>query len=96
MRILLVAARFPDPLLSGCQVRAYPQLRLPSRRHKISLVCFTAQRPDLAARQTVTGFEATRLRRKAIGDFPRRSVNPNGFDLERFPLGTAARCRHGR
>jgi sugar transferase (PEP-CTERM/EpsH1 system associated) len=56
MRILFVAPRFPDPLLSGYQVRAFHQLRLLSRRHRISLVCFRSQRPDPQAYATVAGF----------------------------------------
>jgi sugar transferase (PEP-CTERM/EpsH1 system associated) len=42
MRILFVAAKFPHPPLRGYQVRAYHQLRLLSRRHQVTLVCFSA------------------------------------------------------
>lgn len=41
MRILFVAARFPYPALLGYQVRALHQLRLLSRRHRITLLSFT-------------------------------------------------------
>jgi sugar transferase (PEP-CTERM/EpsH1 system associated) len=40
MRILFVAARFPYPALLGYQVRALHQLRLLSRRHRITLLSF--------------------------------------------------------
>jgi polysaccharide biosynthesis protein PslH len=42
MRILFVAAKFPYPPLRGYQVRAYHQLRLLSRSHQVTLVCFSA------------------------------------------------------
>jgi sugar transferase (PEP-CTERM/EpsH1 system associated) len=41
MRILFVAARFPAPALVGYQVRALHQLRLLSRRHRVTLLAFT-------------------------------------------------------
>lgn len=46
-RILFVAARFPYPPLKGDQVRGYHQLRLLSRRHRITLLAF-ADRPVTA------------------------------------------------
>ena len=44
MRILFVAARFPAPALVGYQVRALHQLRLLSRRHRVTLLAFTTSR----------------------------------------------------
>ncbi len=40
MRILFIAAKPPEPPLRGYQLRAYHQLRLLSRRHRVTLVCF--------------------------------------------------------
>lgn len=40
MRILFLTARFPWPLVRGDQVRAYHQLRLLARRHRLTLACF--------------------------------------------------------
>ncbi len=42
MRILFIAAKPPNPPLRGYQVRAYHQLRLLSRRHRVTLVCFSS------------------------------------------------------
>jgi sugar transferase (PEP-CTERM/EpsH1 system associated) len=41
MRILFIAAKPPDPPLRGYQLRAHHQLRLLSRRHRVTLVCFS-------------------------------------------------------
>lgn len=41
MRILFIAAKPPDPPLRGYQLRAHYQLRLLSRRHRVTLVCFS-------------------------------------------------------
>ena len=41
MRILFLTARFPWPLLRGDQARAFHQLRLLARRHRITLACFS-------------------------------------------------------
>jgi sugar transferase (PEP-CTERM/EpsH1 system associated) len=52
MRILFVAACLPDPLLRGYEVRAFHQLRLLGRRHRITLLAYTdgAPRPAALAR----------------------------------------------
>jgi len=47
MRILFIAARVPDPLTRGYEVRAWHQIRLLARRHRVTLVgyCVTPPRP---------------------------------------------------
>lgn len=46
MRIVVIASRYPGyPPLKGDQVRAYHQIRLLSRRHEVTLVCFGGERP---------------------------------------------------
>ena len=40
MNILFIAARFPYPPLKGDQVRAYHQLRILGKRHRVTLLCF--------------------------------------------------------
>jgi len=49
MRILFIAARLPDPLTRGYEVRAWHQIRLLARRHRITLVGYTAGAPRPAA-----------------------------------------------
>jgi sugar transferase (PEP-CTERM/EpsH1 system associated) len=56
MRILFVAAKFPHPPLRGFQVRAFHQLRLLSRRHRITLVCFSEAEGSTAGHATVSGW----------------------------------------
>ncbi|MBI2571333.1 MAG: glycosyltransferase [Candidatus Schekmanbacteria bacterium] len=41
MKILFIAPRFPNPLYSGHRLRAYHQLRLLSRKHRITLLCLS-------------------------------------------------------
>jgi len=56
MRIFYLAARLPDPLLRGYEVRAFHQLRLLSRRHRITLVAYTDGAPRAAALARVREF----------------------------------------
>ena len=49
MRILFIAARLPDPLTRGYEVRAWQQIRLLARRHAITLVAYTFGNPRPAA-----------------------------------------------
>jgi sugar transferase (PEP-CTERM/EpsH1 system associated) len=52
MRILYIAARLPDRLLRGYEVRAFHQLRLLGPRHRITLIAYSegAPRPEALAR----------------------------------------------
>ena len=43
MNILFIAARFPYPPLKGDQVRAYHQLKILGKRHRVTLLCFAEQ-----------------------------------------------------
>ena len=49
MRILYVAARLPDALVRGYEVRAFHQLRVLARRHRVTLVAYTVGAPRAAA-----------------------------------------------
>lgn len=53
MNILFIAARFPYPLLKGDQVRAYHQLKILGKRHRITLLCFAEQDVSPAERAEV-------------------------------------------
>lgn len=50
MRILFVTAKSPHLPLRGYQVRAHHQLRLLSRRHRVTLVCFSSDESASADR----------------------------------------------
>lgn len=56
VKILFVAGRFPYPPLTGDTARAYHQLRILSRRHRITLLAFTRQRLSSAVRDHVAPF----------------------------------------
>jgi sugar transferase (PEP-CTERM/EpsH1 system associated) len=56
MRILYVAARLPDPLVRGYEVRAFHQLRVLGRRHRLTLVAYTTGRPREAALARLRAF----------------------------------------
>lgn len=49
MRILFIAARLPDPLTRGYEVRAWHQIRLLAHRHRITLVGYSVGTPRPAA-----------------------------------------------
>jgi sugar transferase (PEP-CTERM/EpsH1 system associated) len=50
VRILFIAAKPPHPPLRGYQVRAHHQLRLLSRRHRVTLLCFSSSEDASANR----------------------------------------------
>jgi sugar transferase (PEP-CTERM/EpsH1 system associated) len=56
MRILFVAACLPDRLVRGYEVRAFHQLRILGRRHRITLVAYTTGAPSAAALERMHGF----------------------------------------
>lgn len=56
VRVLYLAARFPFPALKGDQVRAYHQLRLLGKRHRITLVAFSEGPVAPGDRAHVEGF----------------------------------------
>lgn len=53
MKILYLTPRFPWPLLRGDQLRAFEQLRLLAKHHRLSLVCFEEEPPAAEGRAAV-------------------------------------------
>jgi sugar transferase (PEP-CTERM/EpsH1 system associated) len=49
MRLLFIAARLPDPLTRGYEVRAWHQIRLLAQRHAVTLIAYTVGTPRPAA-----------------------------------------------
>jgi sugar transferase (PEP-CTERM/EpsH1 system associated) len=48
LRILFITARFPSPMLRGDQLRAYHQLRVLGRKHRVTLLYFSNARARAA------------------------------------------------
>jgi len=53
VRILFLTGRFPYPLLRGDQLRAFHQLRVLGRRHRVTLASFTEGEPSREEREAV-------------------------------------------
>jgi sugar transferase (PEP-CTERM/EpsH1 system associated) len=80
-RLLFVAARFPCPPLKGDQVRAYHQLRLLGKRHRITLLAFADRAISTAERAHVAAFceelvTVPLSRRDMAGALLRRAASP--------------------
>jgi sugar transferase (PEP-CTERM/EpsH1 system associated) len=54
MRLLYVAARLPEPLVRGYEVRAFHQLRLLARRHRITLLTYVSGAPAAGAMERLS------------------------------------------
>ncbi len=51
LSVLFVTTRFPHPIYTGDRVRAYHQVRLLARRHRVTLACFDAADGEHAGRR---------------------------------------------
>jgi len=97
VRILFLTGRFPYPLLRGDQLRAFHQLRVLGRRHRVTLVSFTEGEPSPDARAAVAAccerVVTVPLSRVAMaGNLARRALSRLPFQAALYDDGAMRRA----